>query len=105
MSNLPPQHRTRYTLEFLAELHGMRRAAQVTYAAALLLHSWRLGAALSEPDPAVAVEGGAATKDWRCRLGFHRYARKVNPDAVGAFKAYLECVRCGHYRDIGFRIG
>ena len=88
VSNLPPPHRTRYTLEFLAEIHGMRRPAQTSYAAALLLHSCTLGAALTEPDPANAKES-AMKKGIRCRLGFHRYVRKVNPEAVGAFKSVL----------------
>jgi hypothetical protein len=44
-------------------------------------------------------------KTLRCRLGLHRYVRKVNPDAEGPFKAYLECARCGHFHDIGFKIG
>lgn len=103
VSNLPPQHRSRYTLEFLGEMYGTPRASQVAYAGSLFLHSWHLGAALSEPDR--DLEEAPMRKSLRCRLGMHRYVRKTNPEAVGAFKAYLECARCGHFHDIGFQIG
>lgn len=91
---LPPEHRTRYALEFYSEMYGMSRAGQLGYAVGVLVHAWSLAAALEGGHPAEQTE--KARTDWRCRLHRHRYVRRNNPDAetvVAAF--YRQCIRCG----------
>ncbi len=96
---LPAQYRSRYRLEFYAELHELPRSSQVRYAWALFLHSWSLALALKEPDRAGAPE--RVGKDVRCVVGLHRFVRRYAHDAddTGSH-SYLECARCGKLRDL-----
>jgi hypothetical protein len=38
-------------------------------------------------------------KDWRCRLGWHRWVKQTNDDG----QQYLVCARCGKYDDVPWR--
>lgn len=99
---LPPQYRSRYRLEFYAELHELSRRKQVGYAWALFLHSWSLALALREPERVAAV--ARVRKDVRCVLGMHRYVRRYAHDADGTGShSYFECTRCGKFRDLPMR--
>jgi hypothetical protein len=97
---LPPQHRERYALELVAELYGLTRPRQVSYAVALLVHAPRLATALADVSP-VGGDAPPARRDWRCRLGKHRYVVRRNPQSGAEAMTYLECRRCGKQKDIG----
>jgi hypothetical protein len=100
---LPPVARSRYRLEFFAEMYGMERVAQVRYGVAVLGRSWRLAAALKEPD-VVAMGGAAMRRDIRCVCHLHHYVRRYSPegDWTGGHN-YEECTRCGKFRDVNSR--
>jgi hypothetical protein len=97
---LPPQHRDRYSRELVAELYGLTRPRQVSYAVALLVHAPRLAAALADVNP-VEADALPARPDWRCRLGKHRYVVRRNAESGDAPMTYWECRRCGKQKDIG----
>lgn len=97
---LPPGHRSRYRLEFFAELHGLGRPEQVRYALSLFVHSWSLALALNDPEQ-VLGKGRTRHKDMRCALSIHRYVRRYVSDAdYTGSHYYLECTRCRKVRDI-----
>ena len=97
---LPPGHRSRYRLEFFAELHGLGRPEQVRYAGSLLVHSWSLAAALNDPEQ-VLERAPTRHKDMRCALSMHHYVRCYASDAdLTGSHYYLECTRCRKVRDV-----
>lgn len=94
------EYRTRYRLEFYAELWEMGQVRKVTYAGALLLHSWNLSLALSDRDPE-HVARPRSRRPLRCLLGMHSYVRRYTPDPAGTGSHfYMECRRCGKFVDI-----
>jgi hypothetical protein len=93
---LPAAARDRYREEFRTELAEVGVAAQVAQASSLLAGSVALRAALnSRAVPTL----GPTRRDWRCRLGRHRYVGKEsdNPEMRGI--GYLQCIRCGKRKD------
>jgi hypothetical protein len=86
---LPAARRGRYRQEFLAELYGMSRPAQLCHAVGILSRAWALRVAVNQPARLIAKEA-AVTRPWRCRLRIHRWQRLRNPD--GGW--YRECRLC-----------
>jgi hypothetical protein len=95
---LPAAQRQRYTLEFLAELHDVRRGAQLRHALGLLVHAWELRLALGPNQP---TPRGASVmrKSMRCTLHVHHYVKRHNGEVYPALR-YFECTRCGRVKDI-----
>ncbi len=100
---LPAEHRTRYGLEFVAELYGLPPAQQRRHAARLLTSAWALRTALSEPVP--RTNGGTAVilktaKPVTCRLNLHHRWRWMSTEDGDRFE---RCVKCGKDRseDVG----
>jgi len=93
---LPADARDRYREEFRTDIAEYAVAAQVTQALSLLAGSVALRAALSSR---AAPTLGPTRRDWRCRLGRHRYVGREsdNPEMRGV--GYLQCVRCGKRKD------
>ncbi len=93
---LPSHTRDRYREEFRTELAELSVAAQVAQALSLLAGSVALRAALSSQELPTL---GSTRRDWRCRLGRHRYVGREsdNPEMRGV--GYLQCVRCGKRKD------
>jgi hypothetical protein len=93
---LPADVRDRYREEFRTELSELGRIAQVPQAMSLLVGAIPLRNALNERDIPDSVSDG---RDWRCRLGRHRYVlvQDDNPEMRG--RGYLQCVRCGKPKD------
>ena len=93
---LPADSRDRYREELRTELAEFGWQWQVPQAISLLVGSIALRRALNERDlPDSIVE----KRDWRCRLGRHRYVVRQddNPEMRG--RGYLQCVRCGKPKD------
>lgn len=99
VSALPAEHRTRYSLEFLSELYGMSRPHQLRHACGVLLHAYRLSAALSDTEP-VTPETKATRTSLRCRIGWHAYVVRRNPESGDTPITYRECLRCQKEKDI-----
>ena len=93
---LPAPARDRYREEFRTELAELGGLSQVAEAFSLLAGSVALRSALSSQE--LPVMGGAR-RDWRCRLGRHRYVGREsdNPEMRGV--GHLQCVRCGERKD------
>jgi len=93
---LPAHARDRYREEFRTELAELSVAAQVVQAFSLLVGSGALRVALSSREVSTL---GNSRRDWRCRLGRHRYVGRDsdNPEMRGV--GYLQCIRCGKRRD------
>jgi hypothetical protein len=100
VAQLPPAHRHRYALEFLAELHDVGRPHQLRHALGLVVHAWGLRLAL--PDIPVTEEGPAMSKSLRCRLRLHHDVKRYNGEAQPPTQ-YIQCTRCGRVRDTNRR--
>ena len=89
--------RDRYRHEFVAELYGMGRAHQMTYATRVLLSAWTLRRAITtSPHERVAEESGMTTNEapapFRCRFNLrHRWVYRWTEEGV----RYRQCARCG----------
>jgi hypothetical protein len=87
--------RNRYRQEFLAELHGLDRAARTGYAVRVLTRSPALRAAVAITRPnctEVVMTTATLRKPLLCRTHLHhRWAQSRNPDG----EIYLRCRRCG----------
>lgn len=94
---LPPAARDRYREEFRSELCELGAPAQLAQAAGLLAGAIPLRNALSERELPAAVV--VDRRDWRCRIGRHRFVVRQddNPEMRG--RAYLRCTRCGKPKD------
>ena len=94
---LPAEHRTRYGLEFIAELYGMPKAQQRRHSARVLTSAWTLRTAL------VAAPGtnGDTTvittthKPLTCRLNLHHRWRWLSTEDGDRFE---RCEKCGKDR-------
>jgi len=93
---LPAATRDRYREELRTELSDLGWGPQVFQAGSLLVGSMALRNALSGRE---LPDSLPTTRDWRCRLGRHRYVGRVddNPEMRGG--RYLQCVRCGKKKD------
>jgi hypothetical protein len=97
---LPAEHRHRYTLEFIAELHGMR-PPQRRHAAHVLSRALALRAALAEPAPGTRGERtmrDTTARPLLCRLNVHHRYRWASTEDGGR---YLRCTKCGKDRTPG----
>ncbi len=94
---LPAEHRARYGLEFIAELHGMPKAQQRRHSARVLTSAWALRAALSEAAPGVNGETAVTTihKPLTCRLNLHHRWRWLSTEDGDRFE---QCQKCGKDR-------
>lgn len=97
---LPAEHRQRYALEFIAELHGMSRPKQVSHSVQVLSHAWALRAALDAAALAPVQEKAERSTRGRllCHLGRHLWARHRNPEVSGKDAVFEQCRRCGRER-------
>jgi hypothetical protein len=76
-----PSARERYRAEFVAELYGLRGAAQLLFAVGVLTHALALRDALTRE-----------SSSFRCRvLGLHQWSRHSTEDGT----RYQSCDRCG----------
>jgi hypothetical protein len=75
-----PSARERYRAEFVAELYALRGAAQLLFAAGVLVHVLALRAALTH-----------RSRPFRCVLGLHVWKRHSTEDGG----RYDSCDRCG----------
>ena len=94
---LPPEHRGRYGLEFVAELYGLPPAQQRRHAARVLTSAWALRTALSAVP---GTNGGTALvvttdKPVTCRLNLHHRWRWCSTEDGDRFE---RCVKCGKDR-------
>lgn len=95
---LPAEHRTRYGLEFIAELYGLSPAQQRRHAARVLTSAWALRTALSEAVP--GTNGGKAmivkiARPLTCRLNVHHRWRWLSTEDGDRFE---RCEKCGKDR-------
>ena len=94
---LPPEHRTRYGLEFVAELYGLPPAKQRRHAARVLTSAWALRTALSElpekngESPMIIKTATPLT----CRLNLHHRWRWLSTEDGDRFE---RCEKCGKDR-------
>jgi hypothetical protein len=100
---LPPEHRTRYGLEFVAELYGLPPARQRRHAARVLTSAWALRAALSAAAPGTHGETAMIIKTatpLTCRLNLHHRWRWQSTEDGDRFE---RCQKCGKDRsdDVG----
>ncbi|MET0865519.1 MAG: hypothetical protein ABWZ98_14400, partial [Nakamurella sp.] len=79
---VPASSRDRYREEFRTELAELSVASQIAEALSLLAGSFALRAALNSQELPTLVE---ARRDWRCRLGRHRWVGREsdNPEMRG----------------------
>ncbi len=92
--------RLRYRAEFLADLHSLRPAGQLRYAAGVLSQAFALRAALGSAPSRVEEDAMTTTRtrsrDWRCRfLRRHRWTPRSAEDGT----RYEACARCGEDRE------
>jgi hypothetical protein len=93
---LPGATRDRHRPEFVAELHGLRRARQLRHAVGVLRRCCALRVALNTPSQAGAADMEIVFPRQRrpglCRVNLHhRWATSRTEDG----KPYLRCQRCG----------
>jgi hypothetical protein len=100
---LPPEHRSRYGLEFVSELYGLPPAQQRRHAARVLTSAWALRTAVSAA--ASGTNGGTAVilktaKPLTCRLNLHHRWRWLSTEDGDRFE---RCEKCGKDRseDVG----
>ena len=96
--------RIRYREELTAELHDLARSRQLRHAISALRGSLALRRALGHTDPQTGI---AAAQDWRCRIRWHRFQARSDPDTRPDGAAHpvdlLECARCGRYSTVAIR--
>ncbi len=89
--------RLRYRAEFLADLHSLRPAGQLRYAAGVLSQAFALRAALGSAPSRVEEDAMTTTAPvrvpfFRCRLfRWHRWVTRSTEDG----DRYVACAECG----------
>jgi hypothetical protein len=95
---LPAEHRSRYGLEFVAELYGLPAAQQRRHAARVLTSAWALRTALSatahgkDGDTAMIIKTATPLT---CRLNLHHRWRWLSTEDGDRFE---RCEKCGKDR-------
>ena len=96
---LPPEHRDRYGLEFVAELYGMPPAQQRKHSARVLSSAWALRTALTAAVPGANGEKAMIITTTRqpltCRLHLHHRWRWLSTEDGDRFE---RCEKCGKDR-------
>jgi hypothetical protein len=93
---LPPGGaRERWRAELTSELWGLSRRDQLRHTAGVITRTPALRAAITSPDRAIAAD--IIRKPFRCRLGWHKWARCSTSDGSSR---YLRCRRCSKETDI-----
>lgn len=93
---LPAGHRVRYDDEFRAELVEVPLPRRTAHAFSLLLGAIPLRRALTDLGPTTVR---TPSRDWRCRIGRHRWTMRGDDNPENRRAMHLACVRCPKVKD------